>query len=205
MCARAWSTAAGRCSGRVDLDRDQSYFLFATTREQLDFLRFPLGDLSKEQTRAIARELGLAVADKRDSQDICFVPQGRYTDIVEKLKPGAVRPGDIVHVDGRVLGRHEGVIRYTIGQRRGLGIASGAPLFVVRLDAENAQVVVGPREALAARTIALRDLNWLGAGDLSVATGGGLPVFARVRSARPPAAATLELRDGGGRCRPGGG
>ena len=180
----------------LDLDRDQSYFLFATTREQLDFLRFPLGDLSKEQTRAIAREFGLAIADKRDSQDICFVPRGRYTDIVEKLKPGAVRPGDIVHVDGRVLGRHEGVIRYTIGQRRGLGVAAGAPLFVVRLDAENAQVVVGPREALAARTIALRDLNWLGAGDLPVAAGGGLPVYARVRSARPPAAATLELRDG---------
>ena len=181
----------------LDLDRDQSYFLFATTREQLDFLRFPLGDLSKEQTRVIAHEFGLAIADKRDSQDICFVPRGRYTDIVEKLKPGAVRPGDIVHVDGRVLGRHEGVIRYTIGQRRGLGVASGAPLFVVRLDAENAQVVVGPREALAARTIALRDLNWLGAGDLPVATGGALPVYARVRSARPPAAATLELRDGG--------
>ena len=130
------------------------------------------------------------------------MPQGRYTDIVEKLKPGAVRPGEIVHVDGRVLGRHDGVIRYTVGQRRGLGIAAGAPLFVVRLDAENARVVVGPREALAdADSIALRDFNWLGAGDLSVATAGGLPVFARVRSTRPPAAATLELRDGaaGGR------
>jgi len=194
---RSRAVDGGRALFRpLDLDRDQSYFLFATTREQLDFLRFPLGDLSKEQVRAIAHEFGLAIADKHDSQDICFVPRGRYTDIVEKLKPGAVRPGDIVHVDGRVLGRHEGVIRYTIGQRRGLGVASGAPLFVVRLDAENAQVVVGPREALAAQTIVLRDLNWLGAGEAAAAASGGLPVYARVRSARPPAAATLELQDG---------
>ena len=147
-----------------DLERDQSYFLFATTRPQLDFLRFPLGDLTKDETRAIAREAGLTVADKHDSQDICFVPQGRYSDVVEKLKPGAVRPGEIVHLDGRVLGRHDGVIRYTVGQRRGLGIAAGEALFVVRLDAENARVIVGPREALATRTIALRDFNWLGDG-----------------------------------------
>jgi tRNA-specific 2-thiouridylase len=180
----------------VDLDRDQSYFLFATTQEQLDFLRFPLGDLTKDQTRAAARELGLAVADKHDSQDICFVPQGRYTDVVEKLKPGAVRPGDIVHVDGSVLGRHEGVIRYTVGQRRGLGIASGSPLFVVRLDAENARVVVGPREALATRSFALRGFNWLGNGAFAEAAARGLPVHARVRSTRPPAPATVELRDG---------
>jgi len=180
----------------VDLDRDQSYFLFATTQEQLEFLRFPLGDLTKDQTRAMARELGLAVADKRDSQDICFVPQGRYTDVVEKLKPGAVRPGDIVHVDGRVLGRHEGVMRYTVGQRRGLGVAAGAPLFVIRLDAENARVVVGPREALAARSVALRGFNWLGSEGLALAAADGLAVRARVRSTRPPAAATLRLQDG---------
>jgi tRNA-specific 2-thiouridylase len=179
----------------VDLDRDQSYFLFATSREQLDFLRFPLGDLSKDETRAIARELGLAVADKHDSQDICFVPQGRYSDIVAKLKPGAVRPGEIVHLDGTVLGRHEGVIRYTVGQRRGLGIAARMPLFVVRLDAENARVIVGPREALAMRTIALRDFNWL--GDVPPAeTAEGLPVFARVRSTRPPVAALLAMERG---------
>jgi tRNA-specific 2-thiouridylase len=178
----------------VDLDRDQSYFLFATTPEQLDFLRFPLGDLTKDQTRAIARELGLKVADKRDSQDICFVPQGRYSDIVEKLKPEAVRSGDIVHLDGRVLGRHDGIIRYTVGQRRGLGIAAGEPLFVVRLDAENARVVVGPRGALATRSIALRNFNWLGDGDLAEAACRGLPVFARVRSTRPPVAATLALQ-----------
>jgi tRNA-specific 2-thiouridylase len=179
-----------------DLDRDQSYFLFATTDAQLQFLRFPLGDLGKEETRALAREMGLPVADKHDSQDICFVPQGRYTDVVEKLKPGAVAPGDVVHVDGRVLGRHNGVIHYTVGQRRGLGVAAGEPLFVVRLDAERAEVVVGPREALARRLIALRDFNWLGDGPMAEAAGEGLPVYARVRSTRPPVAATLALNAG---------
>jgi len=178
-----------------DLDRDQSYFLFATTQAQLGFLRFPLGDLGKDEVRAIAREIGLNVADKHDSQDICFVPQGRYSDIVEKLKPEAVRAGDIVHVDGRVLGRHEGVIRYTVGQRRGLGVAAGEPLFVVRLDAANARVVVGPRAALATRRIVLRDFNWLGEGALPDASRV-LPVFARVRSTRPPAAALFSLKDG---------
>jgi tRNA-specific 2-thiouridylase len=180
----------------VDVDRDQSYFLFATTQRQLDFLRFPLGDLTKDETRAMARELGLAVADKRDSQDICFVPQGRYSDLVEKLKPDAVRPGEIVHVDGRVLGRHDGVIRYTVGQRRGLGIAASEPLFVVRLEAETARVVVGPREALATRTVRLRGFNWLGEGDAGRISPGGVPVHARVRSTRPPVAAALTLTDG---------
>jgi tRNA-specific 2-thiouridylase len=179
----------------VDLERDQSYFLFATTQAQLDFLRFPLGELTKDETRAIARELGLKVADKHDSQDICFVPQGRYFDVVEKLKPEAAQPGDIVHVDGRVVGRHDGVIRFTVGQRRGLGVAAGEPLFVIRLDAANARVIVGPREALVTRSIALRDFNWLGAA-LATGTGEGTRVFARVRSTRPPVAAMLTLLDG---------
>lgn len=193
---RSRQSSVGRALYRpVDLDRDQSYFLFATTREQLEFLRFPLGDLSKERTREIARELGLSVAEKHDSQDICFVPKGRYTEVVEKLKPGAIEPGDIVHVDGRVLGRHEGVIRYTVGQRRGLGISLGEPLFVVQLDAVNARIIVGPREALATRAIVLRDFNWLGDGALAEAAGDGMPVFARVRSTRPPTAATLSLSD----------
>lgn len=173
----------------ADKGKDQSYFLFATTHEQLDFLRFPLGHLNKDQTRQLAEAFGLIVADKPDSQDICFVPEGRYVDIVEKIRPGASRPGEIVHVDGRVLGRHEGVIRYTVGQRRGLGIAAGDPLYVVRLDAEQAQVVVGPREALAVNRIKLNDVNWLGAD----AIADGAPVRVKVRSTRPPVPAALSV------------
>jgi tRNA-uridine 2-sulfurtransferase len=180
----------------ADLDRDQSYFLFATTRAQLDFLRFPLGDFTKHEARAIAETLGLSVAGKRDSQDICFVPEGRYSDLVEKLRPEAATPGDIVHVDGRVLGRHDGVMRYTIGQRRGLGVATGAPLFVVGLDAKTARVLVGPREALAAASVTLRDFNWLGDGDFASAAADGLTIHARIRSTRPPVPAQLGLRDG---------
>ena len=146
-------------------ERDQSYFLFATTREQLDFLRFPLGDRPKAEVRELARGFGLAVADKHDSQDICFVPTGRYTDVIERLMPGAAEPGDIVDLSGRVLGRHDGIIHFTVGQRRGLGIAAGEPLYVVRLDAERRRVVVGPREALRTMRMRLRDVNWLGDGD----------------------------------------
>ena len=136
-----------------DKERDQSYFLFATTKKQLEFLRFPLGDRPKEETRALAREFGLAVAEKSDSQDICFVPTGRYTQVIERLRPGAAEPGNIVHVDGRVLGRHGGIINYTIGQRKGIGVAAPEPLYVVKLDAARREVVVGPREALRARTL----------------------------------------------------
>ena len=132
----------------ADAAKDQSYFLFSTTRKQLEFLRFPLGDLPKEEVRRIAGELGLAVADKPDSQDICFVPEGKYASVVERLRPGAAAPGEIVHVDGEVMGRHPGVIHYTVGQRRGLGVATGDPLYVVRLDPAKKQVIVGPREAL---------------------------------------------------------
>src|SRR3712207_4184300 len=146
----------------ADPERDQSYFLYSTTPEQLQLLRFPLGELPKDETRAMARELGLAVADKADSQDICFVPQGKYSDIIERLKPGAVQGGEIVHVDGRVLGHHQGIIHYTVGQRKGLGLSVGEPLYVVRLDAKEARVVVGPREALATRVITITDVNWLG-------------------------------------------
>ncbi|MXN63286.1 tRNA 2-thiouridine(34) synthase MnmA [Stappia sp. GBMRC 2046] len=181
----------------ADLDRDQSYFLFATTREQLDFLRFPLGGLTKPETRELAREFGLAIADKQDSQDICFVPKGKYSDVIERLKPGAAEPGDIVHLDGRVLGRHEGIIHYTIGQRRGIGVATGEPLYVVHLDADNSRVVVGPREALATRRIALRDVNWLGDGELSDISPEGMELFVKVRSTRPPRAAVLTSSEDG--------
>ena len=180
----------------VDLDRDQSYFLFATTQEQLDFLRFPLGGLTKPQTRELAREFGLTVAEKQDSQDICFVPQGRYADVIERLKPNAAEPGDIVHVDGRVLGTHHGIIHYTIGQRRGIGIATGEPLYVVRLDAEGRRVVVGPREALGTREIVLREVNWIGPGRLSDIPPGGIELHAKVRSTRPPKPAVLRLVEG---------
>ena len=180
----------------VDADRDQSYFLFATTQAQIDFLRFPLGHLSKPQVRAEAEAMGLVVATKQDSQDICFVPQGKYSDIIAKLKPTAATPGDIVHIDGRVLGSHEGILRYTIGQRRGIGVASGEPLYVVHLDADRARVIVGPREALETHKIYLRDLNWLGDEALSSLPTGGLELFAKVRSTRPPRPAVLHHRDG---------
>ncbi|MBC9881849.1 tRNA 2-thiouridine(34) synthase MnmA [Bradyrhizobium sp. INPA01-394B] len=180
----------------ADADRDQSYFLFATTQEQLDFLRFPLGDMTKPETRELARRFGLSVADKHDSQDICFVPTGRYTDIITRLRPNAMDPGDIVDLDGRVLGQHHGIANFTIGQRRGLGIAATAPLYVVRLDAASRRVVVGPREALKMHRIALRDVNWIGGGDIDRAIGGGLELFVRVRSTRAPQPAWLRGANG---------
>ncbi len=171
----------------VDPDRDQSYFLFATTREQIDFLRFPLGDLpAKAQTRALAARYGLEVADKPDSQDICFVPTGKYMAVVEKLRPGASEPGEIVHLDGRVLGAHAGVIGYTVGQRRGLGVSAGEPLFVVRLDPAARQVIVGPREALAVHRFPLKDVNWIGERVEREDDLEGRAVLARVRSTRAP-------------------
>ncbi|MBX9592231.1 MAG: tRNA 2-thiouridine(34) synthase MnmA [Hyphomonadaceae bacterium] len=176
-----------------DSERDQSYFLFATTRAQLASLMFPLGAMQKSEVRALARTFALPVADKSDSQDICFVPQGRYTSIVERLKPGAAEAGDIVHVDGRVLGRHDGIINYTIGQRRGLGVAGPAPLYVVRLDADAKRVVVGPRESLNVHWISLRDVNWLGSTPLPEA---GLDVAARVRSSALPQPATVFAHGG---------
>jgi tRNA-uridine 2-sulfurtransferase len=179
--------------GARDMERDQSYFLFATTAEQLNFLRFPLGDLDKETTRKLARDFGLPTAAKSDSQDICFVPTGRYTQIIERLRPGAAEPGDIVHVDGHVLGRHGGIINYTIGQRRGIGVAAAEPLYVVKLDAKNREVVVGPREWLRTRHIRLRDVNWLGDEPLEDIPECGKEVLARIRSSGASQEARLRM------------
>jgi tRNA-specific 2-thiouridylase len=175
----------------ADASRDQSYFLYATTQAQLARIRFPLGDRPKEETRQLARDLGLAVADKPDSQDICFVPSGRYSDLIEKLRPDAIRAGEIRHVDGRVLGEHRGIVHFTVGQRRGLGIASPEPLYVVAIDAEAASVVVGPRAALATSTVRLRDVNWLGDAEPPTLGSEGLHVAVRVRSTREPRPALL--------------
>ena len=180
----------------ADADRDQSYFLFATTREQLAYLRFPLGDMTKPQVRELARRFDLTVADKQDSQDICFVPSGRYTDIISRLKPNAMEAGDIVDLGGRLLGRHQGIANFTVGQRKGLGIALGSPLYVVRLDAATRRVVVGPREALRMDRIVLRDVNWIGDGALDSAVANGLEVFVRVRSTRAPQPAWLRGANG---------
>lgn len=201
---RVQGPAGAELHRAVDPHKDQSYFLFATTQEQLDFLRFPLGGMTKPETRALADRYALPVADKPDSQDICFVPNGSYAGVVEKLRPGAVRPGDIVHVDGRVLGRHDGVIHYTVGQRKGLGLGGGVaapgdsePLYVVRVDAAAAQVVVGPRAALARTRVLVREINWLG-GDVLPGAAGGVPVTAKLRSAQPALAGTLRLGGNGG-------
>ncbi len=174
-----------------DANRDQSYFLFSTTPEQLDFLRFPLGHLpSKDATREMAAQYGLAVADKPDSQDICFVPNGNYASVIEKLRPGAAEPGEIVHADGRVLAQHNGVIHYTIGQRRGLGIGGlSEPLYVVKLDVDKKQVVVGPKEMLATRTVPVREINWL--GDEPFTSKNEWHVSVKVRSTRPPREAII--------------
>ena len=175
----------------VDAERDQSYFLFATTQEQIDYLRFPLGGMSKARVRELAQEMGLVVAEKADSQDICFVPQGKYSDVITKLRPDAALAGDIVHLDGRILGRHDGILHYTIGQRRGIGVATGDPLYVVHLDARSKRVIVGPREALDTRRLYLRDINWLGDGDIVETARDGFACFAKVRSTKPPKPATL--------------
>ena len=176
----------------ADPERDQSYFLFSTTQEQLDYLRFPLGHLaSKAETRALAKQYGLVVADKPDSQDICFVPNGSYAAVIEKLRPGAAEPGEIVHLDGTVLGEHRGVIHYTIGQRRGLGIGGGDPLYVVKLDAEARRVVVGPKSALATSRIPVREINWLGDAPFEDAPEGGWELGVKVRSTRPPKPARI--------------
>lgn len=177
----------GQMYRAADLSRDQSYFLFATTQEQLDFLRFPLGHLkSKEETRALAARFGLVVADKPDSQDICFVPSGGYAKVIEKLRPGALEPGDVVHVDGTVLGQHEGIINYTVGQRKGLGISNEEPLYVIKLDAAKKQVIVGPKEALLKQEFIIRNCNWL---------GDEREVMVKMRSMQQPMPAIIEKLD----------
>ena len=183
----------------ADPAKDQSYFLFATTAEQLAFLRFPLGGLSKAETRALAARLDLPVAAKPDSQDICFVPDGGYAGVVEKLRPGAVEPGEIVDLDGQVLGRHDGIIHFTIGQRRGIGVGGGDPLYVVRLEPEAHRVVVGPRSALARDRVTLRALNWLETEPLARAGAGpGRPAAVKLRSAQPAASGIVFARPEGG-------
>ena len=179
----------------ADPARDQSYFLFATTPAQLAFLRFPLGDLHKDETRRIASRLGLSVAGKPDSQDICFVPQGSYARVIERLRPDAVAPGDIVDLTGRVLGRHESIVNFTVGQRRGLRVGGGEALYVVRLDAAARRVIVGPREALLTARIPLRAINWL--GERAGPPADGLKAQVRIRSTHPAVPATVYGRGGG--------
>ena len=178
----------------ADDGRDQSYFLFATTRVQLAFLHFPLGGMAKDETRALARRFDLPVAAKPDSQDICFVPSGDYAALVARLRPGAAEPGEIVDVAGRVLGTHAGVIHFTIGQRKGLGVSAGEPLYVVRLEPEARRVVVGPRAALGVQRVALAGINWLG----EAPPADGLAVHVKLRSAQPPLPARLFLDGAGG-------
>jgi tRNA-specific 2-thiouridylase len=175
----------------ADHQRDQSYFLFSTTPKQLDYLRFPLGRLtSKAETRALASKYGLDVANKPDSQDICFVPDGNYAAVIEKLHPGAAQPGKIIDQNDNSLGTHNGVINYTIGQRRGLGIGGlEEPLYVVKLDVERKLVIVGPKELLATRQVSLKEVNWL--GDTPLMTQSTWEISAKVRSTRPPRDAVL--------------
>jgi tRNA-specific 2-thiouridylase len=188
---RKMGDAGAELHSAADANRDQSYFLFSTTPEQLDYLRFPLGHLgSKAETRALAAKYGLAVADKPDSQDICFVPNGNYADVILKLRPEAANPGDIVDMAGTVLGQHNGIINYTVGQRRGLGIGGlEEPLYVVKLDADARRVVVGPKEALTTRIIPVREINWL--GDDAFDNRAEREVLVKVRSTRPPREAII--------------
>jgi tRNA-specific 2-thiouridylase len=169
-----------------DPARDQSYFLYRTTRAELDFLRFPLGGLDKSETRALAHEFALPVAQKPDSQDICFVPQGSYAEIVARLRPEAGEPGDIIDERGALLGRHDGIAHFTVGQRKGIGIAAAEPLYVLRIEPERRRVVVGPKSALAETRLSLGEVNWLG-----TPAQGAVPVAAKLRSAQKPVAATF--------------
>jgi len=188
---RKTGAAGPELHAAADATRDQSYFLFSTTPDQLNYLRFPLGHLkSKAETRQLAKKYGLSVADKPDSQDICFVPNGNYAAVIEKLRPGAAEPGDIVDMNGTVLGQHRGVIHYTVGQRRGLGIGGLAdPLYVVKLDVDSRQVIVGPKDMLSTNTVAVREINWLGPEPFEARPEW--PLAVKVRSTSPPQPAIL--------------
>ncbi len=179
--------------------RDQSYFLFATTQEQLNFLRFPLGSLQKSETRSLAAGFGLPVADKPDSQDICFAPTGDYTSVIRKLRPDSAEPGEIVHADGKILGEHAGIVNFTVGQRKGLGVATGEPLFVIRIEPASRRVIAGPREMLRISRVRLRDVNWIGPGTLAQALAGQRQLFVKVRSTQEPRPARL-FADSGSVC-----
>lgn len=195
---RVDGAAGAELHAAADHARDQSYFLFATTQAQLNYLRFPLGDMDKKDVRAIAAELGLVNADKPDSQDICFVPAGRYTQIVSRIRPDAAQPGDIVDQNGAVLGRHDGVANFTVGQRKGLGLSGNQePLFVLQLDAVNARVIVGPRAALASSAIQLKDVNWLIEPADPINARAPFEARVKVRSMRPTVAATVTPLAGG--------
>jgi len=186
---RRMGEAGAELHRAADAGRDQSYFLFATTRPQLEFLRFPLGQMDKDRTREAARRFDLPVAAKPASQDICFVPDGSYARVLERLRPGAWEPGDIIDADGRVLGRHDGVVHFTVGQRRGLGLGGdGGALYVARLEPETRRVVVGPRRALLRDRLTVREVNWLGAGAVPAE---GVAVTVKLRSAQDPVPARV--------------
>ena len=197
---RVAGAAGAELHRAADDTRDQSYFLFTTTQAQLDYLRFPLGGMDKAATRALAARFNLPVAAKPDSQDICFVPNGDYASIVSRLRPGAIDPGDIVDQAGNILGRHEGIIHFTVGQRRGLHLGSregdsNEPVYVVRIEADKRQVVVGPRSALAQASVALREVNWLG----GAVPPAGIEVTVKLRSAQTPVAGRYFATAAGGR------
>ena len=179
-----------------DIEKDQSYFLFKTTKEQLDFLRFPLGSFKKDEIREIAREIGLTVSDKPDSQDICFVPNGKYSEVLKKINPDNLKPGLLLDTIGNVLGNHEGIVNFTIGQRKGLGISSCDPLYVVKIDAENQNVVVGSKEDLKKRNIKIRDMNWIGDEKLGNNSIKEIKIKAKIRSTQEPEPARLCFEHG---------
>lgn len=178
-----------------DVSKDQSYFMFTLKKEQLDFIRFPLGDLTKEQTREIARELDLSIAEKPDSQDICFVQEGRYTNLINKLLPKSTTKGNIVNMSGEVVGEHDGIVNFTIGQRRGIGYASGIPNYVIDIDSQSLNVMIGPKECLGVNQIILDEVNWLGPNEIFSKAEYETPIFVKVRSTSDPVEAKLSKKN----------